>query len=170
MIRYLIFLIFALMPLARAAVGAEWRMLPGQEKPSHWLLAFEEAEFIRPKIGDWLVIGIFRTDANTPLRWKLDYIHRKDNQCELSMSLVSGKIRRQLMQKYSWFDKGPDAELIGELVTEEKEIQITIPQGDGSKRRVWLRRADGLGELRETVKISKAMLVWKWENVSPVDL
>jgi hypothetical protein len=169
MIRCLMFLTIALMPLARAADQAEWRELAGQDKPSYWLLAFEEAEFIRKSIGDWLPVAIFKTEAKEPLKWRLDHILRKSNQCELSISLVSGR-NREVCQKYSWFDRGPDAELTGDVQTAEKEVYISIRQNDGSVRRFWIRREDGIGGFRNTVRVSKAMLVWKWENALPVDL
>lgn len=169
MIRYVIFLAFVLISFARAADQEAWHQLAGQDKASHWLLAFEEAEFIREKIGDWLPIAIFKTDAKEPLKWRLDSIRRKNNNCELSISLTSGR-NRQVCQKYAWFDRGPDAELRGDVEEAAKEVHISVRQNDGSMRRIWIRRADGIGELREIVRVSKAMLVWKWENALPVDL
>lgn len=169
MIRYLVFLITGLLAVAQAKDEPVWRELSGQSKPSHWLLAFEEAEFIRAKIGNWLPIAIFRTHPDAPLKWKLDYIRRKSNQCELSISFVSTR-DREITQKYTWFDKGPDAELTSELTQTDTEIYIPIRQADGSMRRVWLRRADGIDDLSKNVKVSKAMLIWKWENSLPVDL
>lgn len=167
--KFLVFIMVVCVPLAKAADLAKWRELPGQDKPSYWLLAFEEAEFIRTKIGDWLVIATFKTETDAPLGWRLNYIRRRDNQCELSMSFV-GQKKLEVTQKYSWFDKGPNAEIDGEPLETEKEVYIDILQGDRSKRRIWLRRADGISELRETVKISKAMLMWTWDKVTPYDL
>lgn len=168
--RVLVFASFLTCGMSNGEEGNKGQVLPRSEETSVWFIAFEEAEFIRKEIGDWIPIAILQTNDDIPIHWGIEYVNRKESECEAAISF--GKEGKEMItQKFSWYDSGDDGNVnYGPFESKAKEVFIPIKQHDGTIRRIWIKCARDIHEIRNSVKISKAMLRWKWEDISPISL
>ncbi len=155
--------------LKGSELESNWHQLESNGRQNLWFVAFEEAAFIRETIGDWLPIGLYKTGEKQAFRWKIESAVRMKNECKIAFVFVNqnGKFIRQF---FEWTDAGVDGDLHGSLTTEGADTHVTFKQHDQSTRRFLIRRSLSVEELREKIRISKAQLSWKWENLRQVDL
>lgn len=146
-----------------------WHQLEANNRQNLWFITFEEAAFIRNQIGDWLPIGLYKTGKDQAFRWKIESAVRAKNQCKIVIIFTrqDGKL---LSQAYEWRDSGPDGDLTYDISSVDSGIFIVFKQDDQSTRRLWIRRSLSVEELSERIRISRARLSWKWENLRQVDL
>jgi len=138
-----------------------WYRLPVSRQPELWLVCFEENEFIRDKIGDWLPIRLFSSDG-TDLSWCFKELKRFDNLTSYMMRIRTKGGREIELGTSPFHDKGPDERPEAVIYQENTDLFVSITMGDGSKRRIMFRRGSSVDDLRARTRISKASALWDW--------
>lgn len=145
-----------------------WYRLPVSGDAELWFLGFEENEFIRNQIGDWLPMRLFKSDGSE-LLWRFEELKRIDNRASFILRVRSKGGREYEVGTSPFMDKGPDGQPEAVVSQEGSDLFISLTMGDGSVRRILFRRGRDVDDLRARTKISRASALWDW-NIEPISL
>ncbi len=161
-------ILFAFALCCNVKAGDVWCRLPVSDEAELLFVGFEENEFIRGRIGDWLAMRLFKSDGSE-LLWRFVELKRIDNKTSFILR-VRGKGGREYEVGTSPFmDKGPDGQPEAVVSQEGSDLFISLTMGDGSVRRILFRRGRDVDDLRARTKISRASALWDWNN-EPISL
>lgn len=150
-----------------AAEDEDWREFKMTDKENILFFGFEESELMKGRIGQWLPRGIFRVQGPW-VKWRLVKLSRKDDRAFIEFALCGERDKIETIT-WSWHNPGKDGDLSTAVVEEGDRVYISLPQRvmpeeKETSRRLMLLRAQSVDELKNTITISKAALLWEWET------
>jgi|GEM_PF-3437766 len=138
-----------------------WYRLPVSQQSEFWLVCFEEDEFIRNKIGDWLPMRIYSSDG-TELSFCFKELKRVDNKTSFIIRIRTKGGREIELGTSPFHDKGSDEQPEAVVYQQDTDLFVSVRMGDGSERRIMFRRGSSLDDLRARTKVSRASAFWDW--------
>lgn len=157
----LVFLLLFVLLHQRALSNDLWHVVRGDNDKQMWLLAYEEADFIKDKIGQWLPLDVFSIELDFILLWQIGSIERRDHNIHVKISVKYSPTQIRSFD-FSFHDRGPNAAIDCFVREDSGEVRITIPCADGSTTDLMLGGAKDAESLASKYTISKAMPEWKW--------
>lgn len=146
-----------------------WHKLNSSADERLWLVAREEAAFIREKIGTWLPIDLVRVQESSEVSWKVDRLERLNNKIYFKISLKNSDNKIGAFEG-SYFSKGESGIIPCLVSVEAKETYISIVEKDGSIRRIMFKRGRDLQSQKNSTSISDAMPFWDWDKAHIVEM
>ena len=116
-----------------------WQRLPVSGDAELWFLGFEENEFIRSRIGDWLAIRMFKSDG-AELLWRFEELKRVDNKTSFTLRIRNRGGREYGVGTSPFVDKGPSGQPEAVVYQEGSDFYVSLKMGDGTARRIMFRR------------------------------
>jgi hypothetical protein len=166
-LKYIIPLLFLMLSagFAKAASLDIWYELPASGHKEYWIVAFEENDFIKDKIGHWLPLSIIETKGEK-VRCSLRTLERSENSTTFTFLLQDTAGAQILTGLQGFRDRGPDDTLPVLFYREGQDTILSLRMGDGTERKILVRRGDSILDLKSSMSISLASPFWKWDEVT----
>lgn len=138
--------------------------LDSSQEERTWLIAFEELAELKGKLGQWYPIDLLRVSEGIELYCCFKQITRVKGKCKLPYELrtSTGLVRAE--GAATWSDGGQDAVLAAKMIVEDGVIYVGVKQNDGTIRRLMIKRAKNIDVFKKTVKVSRAMPLFRWST------
>jgi hypothetical protein len=161
--KFILFLAFSCQLQAEEVeVSQLWHKIEGGAKQRIWLIANEEASFIKAKIGQWLPAAVIGTNNDKSFLWAISKLERNNSRIFIRLLVDTGDSKKAY--EISYFDKGLNGPVPVIVRGNESETRITVTCGDGTTRDVIIGSAENLIDLKAKYVVSKAMPLWDWEK------
>lgn len=140
-----------------------WNPVPKVKGSQHFFVGFQEAKFIRARIGEWLPKGLLNISENDDLYFTIQNVIRKDLTVVIQILVDNKSTQKKAAISWQWTlptDIG-DVEVV---VAKLGVIEVRYPK-TGEIREIRLMSVRDISAAKEHFKISRAAPLWKWRSM-----
>jgi hypothetical protein len=137
-----------------------WQAAPSVPKGKYLFLGFQEAQFIRAKLGEWLPVGLLEVGESDEIYYSIESVTRKDLEMAIQLEVYNKTTAKKCQFRWQWtLPTGVDD--VEVVATKPGVVEVRYPKA-GEVREIRLARALDLPQAKEEFKISRAAPLWEW--------
>ncbi len=145
-----------------------WHTVPKVKGAQYLFIGFQEAELVRPKLGEWLPKALLNISENDEVYYAIENVTRENLTMNLQLFVYNKSTEKKITISWQWtLPTGMDDVEI--VATEQGIIEVSYPK-TGETRKVQLACVQDTTKAKDDFKISSSAPLWEWRALPWGDL